>query len=627
MVYVAFASHADYNPYHGWVFAYDAGTLNQRGIFCTTPNDGEGGIWQSNNGLVADDDGDVYFMTGNKRIVNPDVVPGTYGESFVKLSLRRDNGLTVVDWFTPCNQCYRDNVDADLGSAGPLLILGTNLLIGGGKLGTAYLLDRNNLGEFNGPPNCSSTCTDDQIVQRFQASSGAIFGSPIYWNSPNGPLVYFWGNGDVLKAYKMRDDGTFNPTPDSMGSVSNPHGGGGLSLSANGSMPGTGIVWGTRPLAGSNPITQMGELHAFDASNLANHLWSSNGPGPNDAAFDGLGTLAKFNVPTIANGKVYTASASGQLHVYGLLPKNPPPLVRITAPTTRSTIVGPADIVVMATALSRDGSPGTVVDFYADDTLIGTADSEPYSIVWQNAPLGPHRLGAVATGPNGATARSSAVEIDVVAEAPPIGSIISIKLRGLGTAMGPDEVAGVPDLDLARSNWNDAISEDSTHSRKEGWLNTLVDDSGMDTGARMSWTANSVFALLIPNNPGDFRMMRGYLDTSNTTSTNVTVYDLSASFTTNGYDVYVYFDGDNPGESRTANFRIRSTIVSGTDAAGVDFSGTFIQAIAGSEGNYLVIPGLTEDRFTLEAIPGPTSGTSRKAPVNSIQIVAHAGMQ
>src|SRR5260370_42384898 len=119
-------------------------------------------------------------------------------------------------------------------------------------------------------------------------------------------------------------DRQFRTTPDSIGLVSSQFGGGGLSLSANGSTPDTGIVWSTVSLGNANPITQMGELHAFDASNVRIDLWGTD---INDA-FDGLGILAKFNSPTVANGKVYVASASGQLHVYGLLPDSPPPLVR-----------------------------------------------------------------------------------------------------------------------------------------------------------------------------------------------------------------------------------------------------------------------------------------------------------
>jgi hypothetical protein len=621
VLYVAFASHADTDPYHGWVFAYDAGTLKQLDLFCTTPNGGEGGIWQSNRGPVADAEGNVYVMIGNNRMVRPDLVLPNYGESFVKLRLGK-NGFSVVDYFTPCNQCCLDRDDADLGSTGPVLLADLNWLLGVGKQGLAYVLDQNNLGQYRGgqTPTCSNmecnSCVDDQIVQRFRATSGGNYSSPIYWNGPDGPTFYVWGNSDRLKEYRM-NEGLFRTSPASQSAVSGPWGGGGVSLSADGKTPGTGIVWGSFPLAGSNPITQMGEFHAFDASNLANDLWHSN----MNNAFDGIGTLAKYNVPTIANGKVYMPSASGQLHVYGLLGDNPPPLVRIIAPTSRSAIAGPADIALMARALTRDGSPGTLVDFYADDTLVGTAVSEPYIVVWQKAPLGAHTLVAVATGPNGATARSSTVEINVAEQAPQNGRTISIKLlHVVSTPMGPGEIAGV----VARSNWNNAISEDSGHARKEGWLNTLIDDSGTPTGARMSWTATSTFALIIPDTPGDFRMMRGYLETSNTTSTNVTVYDLPESFTASGYDVYVYFDGDNGAEARSANYRIGSTLVSGVDAAGANFSGDFIEAMGGGEGNYVVIPGLTEDRFNLEAMPPFSGSTTRRAPVNSIQIVAHS---
>src|SRR5258708_263547 len=36
-IFIAFASHCDINPYNGWLFAYDATTLAQKGVFNTTP--------------------------------------------------------------------------------------------------------------------------------------------------------------------------------------------------------------------------------------------------------------------------------------------------------------------------------------------------------------------------------------------------------------------------------------------------------------------------------------------------------------------------------------------------------------------------------------------------------------
>src|SRR5262249_23937419 len=57
-----------------------------------------------------------------------------------------------------------------------------------------------------------------------------------------------------------------------------------------------------------------GTLRAFAASDISIELWNSGG----DAAHDDAGLFAKFCAPTIANGKVYMASFSGQLNVYGL---------------------------------------------------------------------------------------------------------------------------------------------------------------------------------------------------------------------------------------------------------------------------------------------------------------------
>src|ERR1035441_7701034 len=39
-IYIGFGSHCDFSAsaYHGWVLAYDATTLKQVGVFCTTPD-------------------------------------------------------------------------------------------------------------------------------------------------------------------------------------------------------------------------------------------------------------------------------------------------------------------------------------------------------------------------------------------------------------------------------------------------------------------------------------------------------------------------------------------------------------------------------------------------------------
>src|SRR5579884_1450921 len=64
-VYIAWASHFDQRPYHGWLMAYNATTLRQAAVFNVTPNGNEGGLWFGGGGPSADADGNVFISTGN----------------------------------------------------------------------------------------------------------------------------------------------------------------------------------------------------------------------------------------------------------------------------------------------------------------------------------------------------------------------------------------------------------------------------------------------------------------------------------------------------------------------------------------------------------------------------------
>jgi len=305
-IYLAFGSVGDYGSWHGWVMAYNAATLQQTGWFSATPNGNGSGIWQCGDGLIADSEGNIYFATGNGSF---DLNTGglDFGSSYIKLS---GIDLTVLDYFAPNNQSLLNGNNKDLGSGGALMIPGTSLLVGGGKEGIVRVVNGSAMGGFD--PN------QNNDVQEFTATHSPLLGSPVYWNSPDGPTIYLWGRGDVLKAWRFDPgSGLFDPNPAAQGIVQSADEWSNtatLSLSSDQDLPLTGIIWASMPSSGiANPGPVPGILYAVDAQNPANELWNSK-LNPNDD----FGNYAKFNPATVANGKVYLGTFSNQLVVYGL---------------------------------------------------------------------------------------------------------------------------------------------------------------------------------------------------------------------------------------------------------------------------------------------------------------------
>ncbi len=342
-VYIAWASYCDQGPYHGWILGYDAASLQQVMVYNTSPDGGLAGIWQSGGGLTADLTGNLYALTGNGSF-NGDAGGRNFGNSFIKIS---PTGA-LLDWFTPFNWSFLNATDEDLGIQNALLIPNTNLIVGGGKEGVMYLLDRNNMGHFRSGNN-------GQIVQSFQASSAArMNGAPVYWESPTyGPAIYVWPAGDPLKVFRLVG-GVFLTPASAQSSALGAWGMPGwmLSLSANGGTAGTGILWATLSRAGdANHTPQPGILRAYDAGNVTRELWNSQ----QNATRDTLGNFSKFSPPTVANGKVFVASLSNKLVVYGLIgvPGNAAP---IAGAGTDQSLPSPGTTTLTGTA-TDDGNP------------------------------------------------------------------------------------------------------------------------------------------------------------------------------------------------------------------------------------------------------------------------------
>ncbi len=319
VVYISWASHCDWSPYHGWVIGYDAKTLLRKYVYNDTPDGGLGGIWMSGQAPAVDDNGIIYLSTGNGTVGNGNAGDTiNRGESLLKLQ-PTGSTLKVLDFFTPDDYQYLENNDLDYGVDGVLLIPNTNLSLSGSKESYLYLIDDNKMGGVTSNNSNAIQMLDVNASYAFGAKE--LHGSPVYYKNNTGQeYIYAWADGGHLKQFPFdRGADKFDTANKIVGYSTLPDGepGAMLSLSSNGSTVGTGILWASHPLQGdANQSVVPGELEAFDANDVTHELWNSNWNNR-----DAVGNLAKFVCPTIANGKVYMATFSNYLAVYGL---NPP---------------------------------------------------------------------------------------------------------------------------------------------------------------------------------------------------------------------------------------------------------------------------------------------------------------
>jgi hypothetical protein len=297
VIYIAWGSHGDNGPYHGWVMAYNASNLSQIAVWNATPDGKAGAIWQSGAGLSADSSGTIYAVTGNGTF---DAFWGGtgYSDSIVALKLN-GSSLGVTDYFAPFNQAKLSTDDNDLGSSGLTLIPGTRLGTAAGKDGSIYLVDLDNLGKFNAVDN-------SQIVQYLAFAIGT---APDDNNFSNGTFfngnVYYIGESEFAFQYQL-SGGMLSTSPITKSNNKFDHRGAQAVVSANGST--NAIMWAIEYILGGTN----GVLHAYDANNLGMELYNSTQAGQRDA----FGQAVRFSVPTVVNGKVYVGGKS-QLAIFG----------------------------------------------------------------------------------------------------------------------------------------------------------------------------------------------------------------------------------------------------------------------------------------------------------------------
>ncbi len=356
-IYVGFGSNGcDTFKYRGWLLAYEELNLQPMGTLLLTPNGSKGGIWQAGVAPAVDTDGTIFLAVGDGTF-DANSGGSDWGDSILHLS-PASSGLQVLDSFTPEDQLNLFTSNLDLGSSGILLLPDqsgsvTHELIGGGKAGKLYLVNRDNMGGFN-------VGSDSQIVQSIPgASTGELDGVPAYWNKN----IYVAGEDDFLRVFSLAN-GVLSSQSTSQSSVSfNQAGSGPVSVSSDSSLN-NGIVWAMIH-GGSTSY-----LFAFNANDLSKQLYSSSQAANRR---DTLGGVAHFATPTIANGRVYVAGTN-MLYAYGLLPTLSPEAGNNQSGYFAATL--PTPLTVLAQD-SYSGQPVANLSLTCKDGGVGGTFSNP----------------------------------------------------------------------------------------------------------------------------------------------------------------------------------------------------------------------------------------------------------
>jgi hypothetical protein len=190
--------------------------------------------------------------------------------------------------------------------------------------------------------------------------------------------------------------------------------------------------------------------------------------------------------------------------------------------------------------------------------------------------------------------------------------IVSIDFVGTAMPMAPQEVAGIK----AAAHWNSAAG-------LMGTLGTVEDHDGVVVpGLMVRWSSDGLFRNWNTDQPGNARMMNGYLDPVVTATINISGIPAAAA---SRFDVYVYCLGSiGDTDERTYNYAI-GTMKLTAKQKGVSpssFAG-FGKATNGGMGNYVQFQGISVTDFVITATPG--AGAVARAPVNGIQIVLPPG--
>ncbi|MBI3414171.1 MAG: Ig-like domain-containing protein [Verrucomicrobia bacterium] len=227
---------------------------------------------------------------------------------------------------------------------------------------------------------------------------------------------------------------------------------------------------------------------------------------------------------------------------------NADPNVFLTSPADGSIYDSPADVVLTANAQDSDGTVKQV-NFFQGTTLIGTATSSPFSVVWKNPPPGNYTVTAQAMDDASATMTSAPIDVIIT---PPFNSPPSVaittpasnatipKLSPVSLAVNASDPNGIARVDFFVGNL--LIGSVSSPPFALAWTNsgagtyvlnaTVTDNLGAsNTAAPVTITVNGTsppnqppaVALVAPTNSASFSAPTTILISANATDADGTI--------------------------------------------------------------------------------------------------------
>jgi hypothetical protein len=360
VVYAGFSAQCDYLPFQGWMVGVSTTTQSVTSLWSSAVADSTGltlnggGVWQSGGAPVDDASGNLFFTTGNAKLLTYPTGPvnaqgpplTTYSEAVVKLQTT-GGILTATDWYIPGNALRLDRGDADVSSGGPVMLPPSmssprfpQVIVQLGKFGRLDALNMTNMGGFNMGPGGTNAVLSEAVATGGAWSHPAIWpgdGGYVYATVTGGSNVQFGAMPGNLDAFHESCSSTGAPTftleahTSALASGVMNWGSSSPLVTSMGTTSGSALVWVEQFPTGPSGIATLEAYSALPTNPGGNGslllVWQSPTP------FNG----EKLSEPGVGDNMLFVGTRDGQLIGYGL---TAPPTVTANDVDFGSTQVG-----------------------------------------------------------------------------------------------------------------------------------------------------------------------------------------------------------------------------------------------------------------------------------------------